>query len=155
MEQTTTEKSHEQAMNAIESSEMLQGTTWPRWAEFTVTAQVASEEDFEELFAYVSGEAGGPICPDGVMVECPACEGTSMQQTVMCPECSGSGEVRGCGREHFAHAQMMVDGLSAFETMMKRRLEAVMALLESGQVQEATEMLRHELAGFEPLIPLQ
>lgn len=154
MEQSTTEKSHEQAMNAIQSSEMLQSTTWPRWAEFTVTAQVHSEEDFEELFAYVSGEIDGPICPDGGLVPCSACDGTPSQQDTVCPECDGDGVVRGCGREHFAHAQMVIEGLSAFETMMKRRLEAVVALLESEQVEAATAMLREELAGFVPLLTL-
>jgi hypothetical protein len=154
MEQTTTEKSHEQAMNAIQSSDMLQGTTWPRWAEFTVTAQVHSEEDFEELFAYVSGEVDGPICPDGGSVPCSACDGATAEQSEVCSECDGDGVVRGCGREHFAHAQMVHDGLSAFEAMMKLRLEAVVALLESEQVEAATAMLREELAGFAPLLTL-
>jgi hypothetical protein len=155
MEKSTTEKSHELAQSVIANSELLQGTTWPRWAEFTVTAQVFSEEDYEQLFAFVSGDMGGPVCPSTDPVACPACQGRGMQYEVACLECEATGEVRVCAREHYAHAQVMINGLSAFETMMKQRLEALLALLESGQVETALERLREELEGFQPLLPLE
>jgi hypothetical protein len=152
MEQTQTEKSHQDAQNVIEQSEMLSTVTYPRWVEIIISAEVENEQDYAELFDWAAGGQGGAICPGQETTACESCQGAA--EGIACEECDGIGTFVECGRAHFASAQEMVNGMSAWEWSMRCRLETVVAQLETGDVVGAMAALRHELAGFEPLLPL-
>jgi hypothetical protein len=152
MEQTRTDKSHQDVQDVIEQSELLSTVTYPRWVEIIISAEVQSEDDYEELFDWAGGGHGGPICPEQLTVACDRCAETS--EGAECEACEGAGTFEICGREHYASAQETVNGMSAWEWGLRCRLEAVLALLETGDTVGGMAALRHELEGFEPLLPL-
>jgi hypothetical protein len=143
-----TQKSQQAAENVISQSEVLMGSTYPRWVEFVLAAKVSDADDEEALFSWISGGQGAPICPGFDDVTCDECNGAGGA----CEYCAGNGRVELCQREHYASTQAMVNGMSAFEWGLRCRLESMLAQLELGDIAGAIAQLRIELDGFEPLI---
>jgi hypothetical protein len=140
----------EAALEAV-ANHSIASSEYPKWVEITICAEVSSEEDYDEVFAWAAGEQGGPICPGSHQVPCWECA-EALEHSTACDSCGGTGELARCAREHYAASQVMTNGMSTWEWELRGRLESVLAVLEAGDAERAKELLAAEIEGFEPLL---